>query len=194
MNITSLFLDVNFIKEIPLNYESFLNVALIVIAFFIVFFALILIIRFSIWLFPFYPKTKWGFRAKLLYADDSGQKKIFRNKSYLVSVNPDLVFRLSNSKLAYVEFKSRTYVLDSDITQLEVGILALRGTYNVTRGAIALSNGEIHWVSSAKMSSRAIYKKNKTQINQVKSIRKGKWFEPIRNKNCDKCPMKKNCW
>lgn len=143
---------------------------------------------------PIYPVTQWGFRAKLLFADDCGENKIFRNKSYGLSVTPDLVYRLSDSRIAYLEYKSRSYVMDSDIAQLEVGIIALRGTYNVTRGGIVLSTGEIVWIDSANKSSRQLYKKNKKQIEMVKKIRDGLWVQPERKESCGKCPYNSRCW
>lgn len=170
------------------------NFPLIIFGALLAFFALILFIRLSIAVLPIYAITPWGFRGKLIYADDHGEKRLFTNKSYRLVVNPDFVYRLRSSHIAYIEYKSRTYVMESDIAQLEVGILALRGTHNVRRGAIALSNGELHWVSSAKRSSRYLYKKNKKYIKEVVSIKAGKWVAPIKKPQCNKCPMAKKCW
>jgi len=189
--------DLMSIAKSPLNTISTMDDTLLlsyVICIVALLILLTLMFRIAVRFLPIYPMTAWGFRAKLLYADDSGQKKIFLNKNYKLSANPDFVYRLRNSKTAYIEFKSRTYVMDSDIAQLEIGIIALRDTYNVTRGAIALSNGKLHWIDSAKKSSRSLYKKNKSLIEQAKRIKQGQWVPPVRKSNCNKCPMKQKCW
>ncbi|MBD0788161.1 hypothetical protein HUO09_17540 [Vibrio sp. Y2-5] len=145
-------------------------------------------------LFP-YPETIWGFRGKLLYVDNKVDTIIFRNDRFKVSCNPDSIYRLNNNKYAYIEGKSRPSLRDSDIVQLEVGILALRGTYNVTAGAIILSNGTIHWVEGAADSSRKLFKRNKEYIMKARLMKQGKLnVKPVRKEECNLCPMAKNCW
>lgn len=181
------------IKE-PVRALSSLSVPEIIVLLIFAYLFITMLIHLSRRFLPVYPVTQWGFRAKLIYADDSGKKRVFRNRSYKVSVNPDLLYRLANSKLAYIEYKSRNYLMQSDITQLEVGILALRGQYNVRRGAIALPSGELHWIPSASYSTARLFKMNKEYIEKAKAIKTGKWFPPERKNNCKNCPMRAKCW
>lgn len=142
-----------------------------------------------------YPETPFGFRAKLIFADDTQEsKKIFRNKRYGVSCRPDFIYKLESGRLCYIEAKSRNRPIKSDIVQLEVGILAIRSELNVTAGAILTGNNQIHWVDSAKCSSSKLYRRNKKLIKRSREIHSGHQ-PPIKKSNsCKSCPFKSKCF
>ena len=141
-----------------------------------------------------YPMTEFGFRGRLIYADVKGSS-VFVNHAYKVIAKPDFVFRLNNGKYVVLELKSRLLeVLDSDIAQLEIGILAVRSKFPVKAAAVVLGDGSITWIETAKCSSPKLFKRNRKEINIVKKIKSGQKMTPQKSERCIKCVKKKDCW
>lgn len=142
-----------------------------------------------------YPETPFGFRGKLIFADDEQENaKVFRNQRYGVSCRPDFIYKLESGKLCYIEAKSRKKAMESDVVQLEVGIIAIRSELNIRAGGILQSNNQIKWVPSAKKSSSALYRKNKGFIRMARKIKSGHQPPIKRSDQCVKCPFKPKCF
>lgn len=143
--------------------------------------------------FP-YPMTQFGFRGKLVYVDTKDYPTLVC-KQHNVSARPDFIYRLNDGKYALLELKGRkTNVLESDIAQMEVGIVAARTKFPITRGAVVLGDNTTHWQDSAKKSNGALMRKNRTEVTLARQIRDGKKLYPVRNDGCPTCVCKKKCW
>ncbi|PSU31679.1 hypothetical protein [Photobacterium lutimaris] len=149
-------------------------------------------------LFLPYPVTQYGFRGKLLYADDSLERRTFFNKEFGVSAKPDLVYRLNSGATCVLEIKSRHKVIESDVAQLAVGIVAVRTRYPATKGAIVLGNGKVYWQRKAGWSSSKImrhYKRSVTLARKIKARPKNSKIpcKPLAECRQQKCPYIGKC-
>lgn len=145
-----------------------------------------------------YPMTQYGFRGKLLYADDSLDRRTFFNKEFGVSAKPDLVYRLNSGAVCVLEIKSRHKVIESDVAQLAVGIVAVRPRYPATKGAIVLGNGKVHWCREARWSSSKImrhYKQSVTLARKIKAKPQNAQIQckPLTECRLQKCPYISKC-
>lgn len=130
------------------------------------------------------PETKFGFRGKLVYSDDSPKAKVFVNHRYQLSAKPDFVFRTGLFEYTMVEYKSREgRVKSSDIIQVKASIIAVRSKYNITNVYI-VTGQRIQQVKA--LSNFRLYrdiKKLHKLAKRVKFLNK----KPNRLENSDKC-------
>ncbi|MDN2483833.1 hypothetical protein [Vibrio agarivorans] len=143
--------------------------------------------------FP-YPTTQFGFRGKLVYADTQ-KDRTFYSKEYNIAARPDFIYRLNNGQYAALELKARkTEVLESDVAQLEISIVAARVQYPIKQGAVVLGDNSVYWQPTASLSSAKLIKRNRGEMETIRKVRAGQKMTPKRTHKCVKCPYRRKCW
>jgi CRISPR/Cas system-associated exonuclease Cas4 (RecB family) len=140
------------------------------------------------------PETKFGFRGKLIYSDDSPNAEVFVNHRYELSAKPDFIFRIGLFKYAIVEFKSRVgQVKQSDTIQVIASIIAARSKFNITEAYIV--TGRQTKIIEASSSAR-LYRELKPLHKKAKQVKFRNQL-PKRlscSKKCDSCGYKEHCF
>lgn len=116
-----------------------------------------------------YPTTRFGFKGKLVYVDDSPTVKAFVNHRYELAAKPDFLFKVGFNKYVTVEYKSRKgKIKESDIAQLHATALAVRSQKNVIGGYIVTGSENRYFKFG---SNHSVYKHIKNAHKTAKSIK-----------------------
>ncbi|WP_210467514.1 hypothetical protein [Vibrio crassostreae] len=145
-------------------------------------------------LFP-YPETVFGFRGLLIYTDTGRESKLFIDKKSGACAKPDAIYRLNNGKYIILEYKSHKTLMDSDLAQLEIGVVAVRSVYPISGGGVVLSdNNKVIFHQLCGKSNAFLLRRNQIAINNVLRFKNHK---TIRNHcktvECRYCPRKSSC-
>lgn len=89
------------------------------------------------WLFSSYKETAFGFRGKLVYADNGRKSRSFINKIFGLSAKPDFIYQTTPDAYTLIEYKGRNKkVYPSDIAQTIASVIAARTKFNIQKAFV----------------------------------------------------------
>lgn len=141
-----------------------------------------------------FRETKFGFKGKLVYADQGIRSKTFINKLFGIAAKPDFIFKIGKDSYKAVEYKGRNgKVYNSDIAQTKASVIAARSKYNITHAVVHTDScsQEI----DVNKPSKEIYSEIKELVDMTRDIKSKKVVTTcFPNKfKCRSCSMLSHC-
>lgn len=145
----------------------------------------------------FWPRTRFGFKGKIVYIDTKQNNKALVSKEYDLLAKPDFIFQEPNGGCVLVEYKSRSSgIYDSDLKQVYASAICARENgFKIVRAIIATKTK--NYDVDLKSSNKQLYSLVNSEVEFIRSVNEKRVISapvyPFKAK-CRSCGYKSTCF
>lgn len=145
----------------------------------------------------FWPRTRFGFKGKIVYIDTKENNKSLISNKYQLLAKPDFIFQEPNGNCVLVEYKSRSSgIYNSDVKQVYASAICARENgYKVVRAIVATKTK--NYDVDLNSSNKQLYSLINSEVEFIRSvIEKRVISAPVYSfqVKCRSCGFKSTCF